>query len=160
MRGAPRRRAAALARVGTNRARALALLRRDQLDDDPGARLEGLAHHLGRAEPHSIVSGARASGAHIRTLRTTTRPTSSASCARRSRIGRPRTRRPWTKILVMVEGIYSMEGEICNLAAISAVCKKYKAYLYLDEAHSIGALGATGQARASTAASTPPTSTS
>ena len=53
-----------------------------------------------------------------------------------------------------------MEGEICNLAAISAVCKKYKAYLYLDEAHSIGALGATGSGGAGTAASTPPTSTS
>ena len=49
-------------------------------------------------------------------------------------LGRPRTRRPWTKILVMVEGIYSMEGEICNLAAIAKVCKAHRAYLYLDEA--------------------------
>jgi len=59
--------------------------------------------------------------------------------------GRPRTRRPWRKILVMVEGIYSMEGEICDLKNISKVAKKYKAYLYLDEAHSIGALGDTGK---------------
>lgn len=34
----------------------------------------------------------------------------------------------------MVEGIYSMEGEICNLAAIAKVCKAHRAYLYLDEA--------------------------
>ena len=47
--------------------------------------------------------------------------------------------------MVAVEGIYSMEGEICNLAEVSAVCKKYRVYLYLDEAHSIGALGSTGR---------------
>ena len=35
--------------------------------------------------------------------------------------------------------------QACNLAAIVAVKKKYGAYLYLDEAHSIGALGATGR---------------
>lgn len=46
---------------------------------------------------------------------------------------------------VQVEGIYSMEGEVCDLAAIVAVVKKYKAYLYLDEAHSIGAMGRTGR---------------
>jgi len=45
------------------------------------------------------------------------------------------------KILIVVEGIYSMEGEICALPEIVAVKKKYKAYLYVDEAHSIGALG-------------------
>jgi serine palmitoyltransferase len=44
---------------------------------------------------------------------------------------------------VVVEGLYSMEGEICNLKEIIAVCKKYKAYSYVDEAHSIGALGNT-----------------
>ena len=40
--------------------------------------------------------------------------------------GQPRTRRPWKKVLVVVEGIYSMEGEIVDLAAIVAVAKKYK----------------------------------
>jgi kynureninase len=40
----------------------------------------------------------------------------------------------------MVEGIYSMEGEIVDLKGIVQVAKKYKAYVYLDEAHSIGAL--------------------
>lgn len=46
---------------------------------------------------------------------------------------------------LQVEGIYSMEGEICKLKEIVAVTKKYKAYVYLDEAHSIGAMGATGR---------------
>jgi len=59
--------------------------------------------------------------------------------------GQPRTRRPWKKIVIIVEGIYSMEGEACKLPEIIAVKKKYKAYLYVDEAHSIGALGKTGR---------------
>ncbi len=41
--------------------------------------------------------------------------------------GQPRTRRPWRKVLVVVEGIYSMEGEVVDLAGIVAVAKKYKA---------------------------------
>jgi serine palmitoyltransferase len=52
--------------------------------------------------------------------------------------GNPKTRRPYKKILIIVEGIYSMEGSISNLPAIIALKKKYKCYLYLDEAHSIG----------------------
>mgnify|MGYP001794697204 CR=1 FL=1 len=38
-----------------------------------------------------------------------------------------------------------MEGSIVKLPEIIALKKKYKAYLYLDEAHSIGALGQTGR---------------
>lgn len=38
-----------------------------------------------------------------------------------------------------------MEGSIVNLPEVVRLKKKYKAYLYLDEAHSIGALGATGR---------------
>ncbi|EGT32109.1 CBN-SPTL-2 protein [Caenorhabditis brenneri] len=59
--------------------------------------------------------------------------------------GNPKTHRPYKKILIIVEGIYSMEGSICNLPGIIALKKKYKAYLYLDEAHSIGAMGKTGK---------------
>lgn len=40
--------------------------------------------------------------------------------------GQPRTHRPWKKIIVIVEGIYSMEGELCQLPEIVAICKKYK----------------------------------
>lgn len=59
--------------------------------------------------------------------------------------GQPRTHRPWKKILIVVEGVYSMEGSVVNLPEVIALKKKYKAYLYLDEAHSIGALGRTGR---------------
>lgn len=59
--------------------------------------------------------------------------------------GQPRTHRPWKKILILVEGIYSMEGSIVRLPEVVALKKRYKAYLYLDEAHSIGAVGPTGR---------------
>lgn len=39
--------------------------------------------------------------------------------------GQPRTHRPWRKILIIVEGIYSMEGEIVALPEIVALKKKY-----------------------------------
>lgn len=38
-----------------------------------------------------------------------------------------------------------MEGSVVRLAEIVALKKKYKAYLYLDEAHSIGAVGPSGR---------------
>ncbi|MEE6474441.1 hypothetical protein FKM82_010383 [Ascaphus truei] len=59
--------------------------------------------------------------------------------------GQPRSHRGWRKILILVEGIYSMEGSIVRLPEIVALKKKYKAYLYLDEAHSVGAVGPTGR---------------
>ena len=59
--------------------------------------------------------------------------------------GQPRINRPWKKIIIVVEGIYSMEGTIVNLPYILSLKKKYKCYVYLDEAHSIGALGPHGK---------------
>ncbi|KAF2786085.1 serine palmitoyltransferas-like protein 2 [Melanomma pulvis-pyrius CBS 109.77] len=59
--------------------------------------------------------------------------------------GQPRTHRPWKKILVAVEGLYSMEGTMCNLPALVELKKKYKFNLYVDEAHSVGALGPNGR---------------
>merc|ERR1719181_2274721 len=59
--------------------------------------------------------------------------------------GQPGTDKPWRKIFVVVEGIYSMEGDFCRLRDIVTLKNRYKAYLYLDEAHSIGAVGPTGR---------------
>jgi serine palmitoyltransferase len=50
-----------------------------------------------------------------------------------------------SKILVIVEGLYSMEGEFCKLREIIELKKIYGFYLYVDEAHSIGCLGRTGR---------------
>ena len=38
-----------------------------------------------------------------------------------------------------------MEGSLVKLPEVIALKKKYKAYLYLDEAHSIGAMGPNGR---------------
>jgi len=38
-----------------------------------------------------------------------------------------------------------MEGTMCNLPALVGLKKRYKFYLFVDEAHSIGALGPTGR---------------
>ena len=42
--------------------------------------------------------------------------------------GQPGTNRPWRKILIVVEGIYSMEGSIVNLPQVIALKKKYKVH--------------------------------
>ena len=46
--------------------------------------------------------------------------------------------------LVVTEGLYSMLGDRAPLAEIVAIKEKYGAYLLVDEAHSLGVLGATG----------------
>jgi 8-amino-7-oxononanoate synthase len=50
-----------------------------------------------------------------------------------------------TNILIVVEGLYSMLGDRAPLAEIVAVKEKYGAYLLVDEAHSLGVLGANGR---------------
>ena len=40
---------------------------------------------------------------------------------------------------------FSMEGSVLRLPEVVALKKKYKAFLYLDEAHSIGAVGPKGR---------------
>ncbi|MCL2390432.1 MAG: pyridoxal phosphate-dependent aminotransferase family protein [Endomicrobia bacterium] len=48
-------------------------------------------------------------------------------------------------ILIVVDGIFSMEGDIANLPEISKLAKKYGARLFVDEAHSIGVIGKDGK---------------
>lgn len=52
---------------------------------------------------------------------------------------------PYDRIVMVVEGVYSMEGEIIDLRRVVTIKKKYKCLLFVDEAHSIGALGRTGR---------------
>jgi 8-amino-7-oxononanoate synthase len=47
-------------------------------------------------------------------------------------------------ILVVVDGVFSMEGEIAPLAQIAELCTQYGARLMVDEAHGAGVLGARG----------------
>jgi len=50
--------------------------------------------------------------------------------------------------LVVVDGVYSMEGDIAPLPDIVKVCRKYGARLMVDDAHGIGVLGRTGRGTA------------
>lgn len=47
-------------------------------------------------------------------------------------------------VYVVVESIYSMDGDQCDLQAIVTLCQKYDANIILDEAHSTGVLGVHG----------------
>jgi 8-amino-7-oxononanoate synthase len=47
--------------------------------------------------------------------------------------------------LIIVEGIYSMDGDICPLPEIVELKNKYGANLMIDEAHSFGVMGTTGR---------------
>jgi len=44
----------------------------------------------------------------------------------------------------VVEGHYSMDGDVPNLPRLIEVVRRHAAYLMVDEAHSLGVLGASG----------------
>ncbi|WP_397447486.1 aminotransferase class I/II-fold pyridoxal phosphate-dependent enzyme [Polaribacter sp. R77954] len=46
------------------------------------------------------------------------------------------------EIYVVTESVFSMDGDSPDLVAISKICKKYNAFLIVDEAHAIGVFGA------------------
>lgn len=46
--------------------------------------------------------------------------------------------------LIVVDGVFSMEGDMATLPEIVALSKKYNASIYVDEAHSLGVFGKTG----------------
>jgi 8-amino-7-oxononanoate synthase len=48
-------------------------------------------------------------------------------------------------MLIVVDGIFSMEGDIANLPEIVKLAKKYGARIFVDEAHSLGVIGANGR---------------
>ncbi|XP_006816918.1 serine palmitoyltransferase 2-like [Saccoglossus kowalevskii] len=93
----------------------------------------------------SLILGCRLSGASVTKFKHNNMDSLELKLRQAILNGQPRTHRPWKKILIIVEGIYSMEGSIANLPEMIRLKKKYKSYLYLDEAHSIGALGPNGR---------------
>ncbi|EPE07331.1 serine palmitoyltransferase 2 [Ophiostoma piceae UAMH 11346] len=93
----------------------------------------------------SIRIGARVSGALIRSFKHNDMDDLEHHLRDAISQGQPRTHRPWKKILVAVEGLYSMEGTMVDLPNILRLKHKYKFFLFLDEAHSIGAVGRNGR---------------
>jgi 8-amino-7-oxononanoate synthase len=47
-------------------------------------------------------------------------------------------------ILVVVDGVFSMEGDVAPLPEIATLCERFGARLMVDEAHALGVLGARG----------------
>ncbi len=50
--------------------------------------------------------------------------------------------------LIAIDGVFSMEGDIAKLPEIVKLAKKYKANIFLDDAHSLGVLGKNGRGTA------------
>jgi len=60
-----------------------------------------------------------------------------------------RRRRHRRHVLVLTEGVFSMDGDAANLPALVEVCERYDAWLLVDDAHATGVLGeGSGSARA------------
>jgi 8-amino-7-oxononanoate synthase len=51
-------------------------------------------------------------------------------------------------LMVIVDGVYSMEGDIADLPGLLKLCQKYGAALAVDDAHSVGVLGPRGDGTA------------
>lgn len=90
---------------------------------------DALAHN-------SIVQGALLSRAH----RASFAHNDPAALRQALQSVRPRA----TRILVVVEGHYSMDGDVPDLRAMLPIVREYGAWLMVDEAHSLGVLGRQG----------------
>ena len=85
----------------------------------------------------SIVGGARLSGARRRAF-----PHNDVDALDRILAEvRPHARRA----LVAVEGVYSMDGDLAPLDAVIQIARRHGALIFVDEAHSLGTVGATGR---------------
>ncbi|MFT7025819.1 MAG: 8-amino-7-oxononanoate synthase [Paracoccaceae bacterium] len=56
-----------------------------------------------------------------------------------------RRRNDFNRVLIVVEGLYSMDGDLPDLRRFVDVKRRHDAWLMVDEAHSLGVLGATGR---------------
>ncbi|WP_144106947.1 aminotransferase class I/II-fold pyridoxal phosphate-dependent enzyme [Paraburkholderia sp. BCC1886] len=56
-----------------------------------------------------------------------------------------RVRREYRHVLIAIEGLYSMDGDLPDLERFCELKERHGAFLLVDEAHSLGVLGATGR---------------
>jgi 8-amino-7-oxononanoate synthase len=55
------------------------------------------------------------------------------------------TSRPGRRRIVVSESVFSMDGDLADVEALAAVCKRHEAAFVLDEAHAVGAVGPEGR---------------
>ena len=84
----------------------------------------------------SILDGCRLSGAKLRPFRHNSMEKLEKMLARAAEDG--------GGVLVIVDGVFSMEGDVCDLPRIVELCRAHGARLMVDEAHGAGVLGARG----------------
>ena len=84
----------------------------------------------------SILDGCRLSGARLRPFRHNRIDKLERMLERAAEDG--------GGVLVVVDGVFSMEGDIAPLPDITALCEQYGARLLVDEAHGVGVLGDRG----------------
>ncbi|WP_175705158.1 aminotransferase class I/II-fold pyridoxal phosphate-dependent enzyme, partial [Burkholderia ambifaria] len=56
-----------------------------------------------------------------------------------------RVRHEYRNVLIAIEGLYSMDGDLPELPRFVEIRNRHGAFLLVDEAHSLGVLGATGR---------------
>ncbi|TBU18232.1 serine palmitoyltransferase [Hamiltosporidium tvaerminnensis] len=93
----------------------------------------------------SIIYGTRMSDAMVKTFAHNNMKDLERQLRYHISQGQPVTHRSWKRIFVIVEGLYSMEGTLLRLKELVELKRKYKFYIFIDEAHSIGAIGKTGR---------------
>ena len=54
-------------------------------------------------------------------------------------------RSSYNRVLIVIEGLYSMDGDVPNLPEFIKIKNRYSCFLMIDEAHSLGVLGDTGK---------------
>lgn len=84
----------------------------------------------------SIVDGCLLSGARFVRFRHNDMPDLEARLSRAPRDAGK---------LVVVDAVFSMDGDIADLPRLAEVCRAHDAWLMVDEAHSLGVLGACGR---------------
>ena len=52
---------------------------------------------------------------------------------------------PNKRMMILTDGVFSMDGDIADVPGLVYLCKKYSATLYIDDAHGYGILGNNGQ---------------
>ncbi|TWT82031.1 putative fatty-acid--CoA ligase fadD21 [Planctomycetes bacterium CA13] len=57
-------------------------------------------------------------------------------------------RSQYRRVLIVIEGVYSMDGDFSNVPEFVKVKRKHRAVLMVDEAHSFGTMGKTGRGMA------------